>query len=402
MRKSIYLDSNDFSDLSKPEDQLNNVDAEVLSAIRAAVANGSAVVLLSPPLLSEAVHANAASKEYALRRAQLIRELCDKNFLRYPTDVCKLEFDRLLSEHAQPIVGLNDILSGKDEWFGKALDLKSLHETRKDAQRAINERLAALPPGQFTRAQRRKMKSQISLFKASSRPLLRELMASGQVKSNQEFPLNLIDQKQYVDWLLGENPNFDLPAQLRGLMSDPYILFEHIVDGTGHRENLYNIVRSGGERLAANLNTLAEQIIEAGDLAAQAGQSINARDIGKQIVNPSLLRTVLEPLSERQFANLSDAAFLELVEQCPSASTLAHVLREYFSTIFQSNFERGQLGKKAFKPTKKSDFGDLMHILYAPYVDIFRCDARFGEHLKSGKFVRTRVAPRRADILRML
>jgi hypothetical protein len=51
---------------------------------------------------------------------------------------------------------------------------------------------------------------------------------------------------------------------------------------------------------------------------------------------------------------------------------------------------RFSAGKQLPKTPKTSDFGDLMHLIYSPYVDIFRCDAAFGPHLKSHAPVRAR------------
>jgi hypothetical protein len=77
-------------------------------------------------------------------------------------------------------------------------------------------------------------------------------------------------------------------------------------------------------------------------------------------------------------------------------------MREYFHTLVQSNLMRFQSGKRQHTVPKKSDFGDLMHVMYAPYMDIFRCDARFGSHLKSYRPVQSKIAARRKDILNML
>jgi hypothetical protein len=397
MQISIYLDSNDFSDLSAPEDRLRPEDAVILAALRKAKNNG-AKILLSPPLLSEAVHATEASKEHALRRAGLIRELCDTNFLLYPTDVCKLEFARALSGVSSSPLQLDDILSGKDTWFGTPYNLQSLHETRKNAQKKIDERLDQLP-----RAQRRKLKSQLSLFKASARPLLRQLMKEGQVGGSQtEFPLNLIDQNQYVDWLLGEKTDFDLHRQLRELLSDPYLLFGHVIDELGHRDQLYNIVRNGGLNLSVSLEAIGQKIIELAELAVRAGRQLKARELANQIVSNSFLREVFTPLSEQSLEHLTDDNLLEVIDRCPSASTLLHVLREYIYTYIQSNLTRSQNGSATPTQAKRSDFGDLMHAFYSPYVDVFRCDARFAEHLKCHKAVHNRVASRRREILDML
>ena len=191
MRKSIYLDSNDFSDLSRPDDQLRPEDVVVLAALRSARDNGTARILLSPPLLSEAVHASETSKEFALRRASLMRELCDRNFLRYPTDVCKLEFDQALSNTSVVKLSLDEIVSGDGQWFGNDLDLQSLREIRLKTQQGLHERI---DQQQLPRAERRKLKSQLNLSKPASRRLLRQLLGNGSSNEPQnDFPLNLID-----------------------------------------------------------------------------------------------------------------------------------------------------------------------------------------------------------------
>ena len=221
MRKSIYLDSNDFSDLSRPDDQLRPEDVVVLAALRSARDNGTARILLSPPLLSEAVHASETSKEFALRRASLMRELCDRNFLRYPTDVCKLEFDQALSNTSVVKLSLDEIVSGDGQWFGNDLDLQSLREIRLKTQQGLHERI---DQQQLPRAERRKLKSQLNLSKPASRRLLRQLLGNGSSNEPQnDFPLNLIDQNQFMAWLLGETTDFDLHERLHAIISDPYI-----------------------------------------------------------------------------------------------------------------------------------------------------------------------------------
>jgi hypothetical protein len=74
MQKLIYLDSNDFSDLSAPATTMRAEDAAILAALRKTQAENSALILLSPPLLSEAVHATMANKQDSMRRASLMRE----------------------------------------------------------------------------------------------------------------------------------------------------------------------------------------------------------------------------------------------------------------------------------------------------------------------------------------
>jgi hypothetical protein len=252
MQKLIYLDSNDFSDLSAREGELRADDAEILAALRNARANNSARILLSPPLLSEAVHATMANKQDSMRRASLMKELCGNSILRYPTDICALEIDRELSDGSVH-VALEDILSSKDEWFGIKFDVHSLADRRRETENEISQLLEKLP-----RAQRRKLKSQLDLSKARSKPIFRQLIKEGHSNAARENDplLNLVDQDLFVDWFLREKSDEDVQQHLRELMSDPYVLFGHVVDRTGHREQLYGIARTGGEKLSMNLETV--------------------------------------------------------------------------------------------------------------------------------------------------
>jgi hypothetical protein len=80
--KSVYLDSNDFSDLSRPEDELNSSDRDVLALLRDAARNKRARFFISAVHISEAVHASQEYKIAAVRRARLMQELGAGNILR--------------------------------------------------------------------------------------------------------------------------------------------------------------------------------------------------------------------------------------------------------------------------------------------------------------------------------
>jgi hypothetical protein len=398
MQKLIYLDSNDFSDLSAPASSLRADDAIILAALRKTQTDNSARILLSPPLLSEAVHATMANKQDSMHRASLMRELCGSNILRYPTDICAMEIDRALSNE-QTNLTLDDILSSGDEWFGCKFDLNSLSDSRRDTQRKIDERLAKMP-----RAQRRKLKSQLDLSKASSKATFRQLIKDGNsTSSTSDDPLmGLIDQDLFIGWFLREKSDDEVRHHLRRLLSDPYVIFGHVVDRTGHREQLYAIARAGGDKMSAGLETVGQNLVRLFELSIQAGIAINARELSKTVVSEAFLRRLVAGFSNQSLDQLSDSEIQRVVDRCPAVATLVHALREYFHAIVQSNLTRFKAGNRQPTTSKKSDFGDLMHAFYAPYVDIFRCDARFGAHLKSYKPIRTKIAARRGEILDML
>lgn len=217
-----------------------------------------------------------------------------------------------------------------------------------------------------------------------------------------EFPLSLLDQNLYLDWFLGYATDATMRKHMHDILCDPYLLFDHIIDETGHRDQLYNLVRNGGANLSTSLERLGQQIIHLGELSTQAGQKLKARNLADELISDSFIRTIVATIPEAEIDQLSDPELLATKHQCLSASTQVHVLREYVNVLVQSNLTRFEQGRDSAAKPKRSDFGDLMHVFYAPYVDIFRCDARFGEHLKNNSSTRGRIASRRKDILLML
>jgi hypothetical protein len=399
MPKSIYLDSNDFSNLAAPANSRREEDETILTLLQTASDRGDVIVLLSPALLSEAVHATEKNKDDALRRAALMRDLCDPRTLRFPTEVCRLELSRALSGNTQPLL-LDDILSSANEWFGFKYDASSLHDIRAEA---INDLDCRLKNQNFPRAKRRKLKSQLNLSKKTSHAFWRELISQGSWDSTSDDPLTgLIDPNLVLDWFLGEKADSEITTYLQRLLGDPYILFDHVVDQTGHREALYALLRKGGKNLSSTLEKLGGHLMQLCDLAIPLGEAINPRLLSNEFMSIANIRKITTALAEQSVDDLSETDLKRVISQCPSTALLFYVFRRYFEVLINSNIERWRNGDVSPKIPKQSDFGDFMHLLYAPYVDIFRCDAAFGELLKGANSVSGRFLTKRKNLISVL
>jgi hypothetical protein len=128
--KFVYLDSNDFSDLSEPESRLNETDKAVLNALRKARSTGRATFFISPIHISEAVHASETHKEDAVRRAKLMQELGGENLLRFPVDICTIELAKALAGEEHVPCSLKEIMSKPNEWFGMPIPTDGLNDKR--------------------------------------------------------------------------------------------------------------------------------------------------------------------------------------------------------------------------------------------------------------------------------
>jgi hypothetical protein len=96
MPKLVHLDSSDFSNLSAPDEELSEENRAIILALRQHKRLGTAQFFMSAVHFSEAVHATSSHKQAALKRAELMRELCGSNVLRFPTELPKLELRKAL------------------------------------------------------------------------------------------------------------------------------------------------------------------------------------------------------------------------------------------------------------------------------------------------------------------
>jgi hypothetical protein len=117
---------------------------------------------------------------------------------------------------------------------------------------------------------------------------------------------------------------------------------------------------------------------------------------------PDFLRKYIVTYADVSADHIDDADVRGIIESCPSLFAFIETSKAYFLSSATAHIMRIRSGKMSVKDISPSDFGDLMHCFYAPYFDVYRCDARFGAHLKKHKPVRVQVADRIGDILRML
>ena len=200
MPQIIYLDSSDFSDLSADETTISNDNRAILAALRSSALDGSAQYLLSGIQLSEAVHAtdDPLHKQSAVRRASLMQELCARNFLRLPHEVMRLELEKAIRGATDARLSREELFSGKSEWFGLPLTA-DLGSKRQKATDEFEKHISHLP-----RSERRKLKSDWKLSKASGRVRWRTLLSGKSQTTLREFPFNLLNEQFVLDWIVGD------------------------------------------------------------------------------------------------------------------------------------------------------------------------------------------------------
>jgi hypothetical protein len=373
--KLVYLDANDFSDLSKPENELSSSDKAILELLRDAKRNGAARFFVSPVHLSEAVHASDTYKDAAVRRATLMQELGAGNILQFPLNICKIELARAFADGGRVQCSLAEVTSKPNEWFGMSIPTDNLKERRTEIDAKIDTALRNL-----NRAERRRQKSKLNPNKASSQLYIRSLVKEGLSQpSSNNFPVDLMNPDLVLNWYLGDASDEEFRKNSVRVLSDPYLLFKYFIDEFGHRESLYRVIRDQGEKWVSLVDTATSQAIPLLVLAKQSGNQLDLKSTMSQITSESFWRKVIGSLAEIDLGHLQKKEIEEAKEKSPSTSIFIHILLESILVKLQSTATRVNSGNLKPADAKVSDYADFMHAIYAPYFDIFRCDTRIGE-----------------------
>jgi len=395
MPKTIYLDSNDFSDLSKPDHSLGEDDKRVLDALRAARVSGQAVFYISPIHISEAVHASQAYKEAAVRRAALMSELAGDNLLRFPTEICKLELERALAGQDNPSCSLSQIASGPGEWFG-VTPAGDLDDRRKEIREMVDRALRFL-----SREERRRQKSRLDPAKKSSHPLIRSMFKDG-IQKSPSIPISILDPELVLEWYLGNVTDDDFRSNSLRLAKDPLILFRHLIDELGHRQKLYDFLRDQGLKWKALIESGMNEMAPIFADAEKNGLPIDLNSVISKITSPSFWQTIVGALAEKDLTAITVDDIIMMKDASPSTAIFTHALIESIHVRLQSTRSRAIAGNLVPADVKLSDYGDFMHSIYAPYFDVFRCDSSFSAVLKRHPTVRSRVVGKRRELLPLL
>jgi hypothetical protein len=393
--KLIYLDSNDFSDLSRTEDRLEESDKAILGFLRNARHAGTARFPISPVHICEAVHASENSKEDAMRRASLMRELGGDNLVRLPTNICKLELSRAFANQSTVACAFSEILSGSNEWFGAHVP-DDLSDRRKEVDEAIENALSRL-----NRHERRRRRSELNPKKKSNHPTIRSLVRDGvrNLPPNKIPIAQLINPDLVLDWYLGIVSDAEFRENSLKIARDPFLLFKYFIDEFGYREKLYGLVRDQGLKWCEIIERGMAQCAPIFARAKQHGHQISSKELIAQITGDSFWRQVIGSLAGINLESLTGNQIEEIKERSPSTAIFIRAVLGTLLVRLQSTQVRAEAGNLAPASAKRSDYGDFMHAIYAPYVDVFRCDAAFGETIKTHPAVKGKIISKRKHLL---
>lgn len=368
----VYLDSSDYSVMADPR-QLWAQD--VLSFLQKNIDSGVLEVRFSYLHPLEGAHTNTEAKFMAIRRAQIMAQLSGRKCLEWWHSLVRLEAARLAL--GKPLRPADYAYRNDGRWFpqmrGLADDLARIFT--EGLQTAVLN--SGLPAGICQQVMSKLLKNGrlTQLAVEMMRPSRRELM--DELRKKYPWPQRFFDEDLFFRYAAGEIPAQVIVDALEEGFGDLPLFVGWAYDSHDPDRQLTRWLRAGNWTTA--ILKLRDEIAQLVDLAREVGKDekhvntilrkAKSRLLG---VRARILRSVfadVEPMIHGQ--SVSTAWKAQVLESelgtVPALDSALEASIEYFIQNVMAGAQQRRL--------LVSDFGDIMHMGYLPYVDVFRCDA---------------------------
>lgn len=356
----IYLDSCDYSNLSKPG--IDGPDARQLAALRALKNRGEAIFVFSGAHISEMSPMDQQYASAASERTRLMVELCGRNTMISFDRLMKAELARLATQDPQSVTAMD----GDGEWFPDMgalmspideLDVAGALKQQMD-QHGMNRKMRRILKAGTTDKHGR-FRSDIEQ-RCGQRLDYSELL--------ERTPMRPRDMTVLKRYLLGKATREEADKAFLESLRDPsymaqwFIHHHHKMGAIGDwvRRPARELIESC-EQTLSNLCTQLEALPESERAAVMAGVSGERwAKLKKQGVIDIVNRLLVRLLPGAP--GCDDAGNIELC--CPG---IFICISAFYDSLQKSFGERP-------RAMKASDFVDVIHALYIPYVSYFRAD----------------------------
>ncbi|MGR3964835.1 hypothetical protein FW800_10245 [Pseudomonas sp. 910_23] len=355
----IYLDSSDYSVLSKP----NLVESELqqLTALRALKRSGDAIFVFSAAHISEMSPLDKKYAMAAVERTNLLVELCDRNALISFDRIMKAELTCLVTQ-SQELVDVHDSNGG---WFPEMGSLISPLEEIDFAGALKSEMDMHTMNRNMRRVLKAGMTNKRGLFRSD---LEKRYGPADYSELNRKIPMRSQDFTVIKNYILGRASRTQADRAFLESLRDPHYMAQWFIQyheqlgaiGEWVRRPARNLLESCEitlTNLRAYLSDLSgEEHSEARSVLSGARWSELKSQGVIDIVNRLLSLTLPEA------PPCNNVAVIE--KYCPGIYVC---INAFYDSLQNSFTERP-------RKVKSSDFVDIIHALYIPYVSYFRAD----------------------------
>lgn len=338
----IYLDSSDYSRFADIGYRDNKAEEAILDFLRKKKEQGLIEIRFSAFHLFEFLK-DPSQRTLALRKAEIVEELCGDLTFRYVGDVFDSERKVLGSSVAlRPLV-----TSDEGVLFSEMIE----HSFDRDRfVRVLAEKYPALS-------------------RAQAEALLLQLAERAKKELPELAPLaNVYDSDLMERFFAGKISGRDMALEVAKGASKPKLLIGHYLERNVHVQALFGNLAEIERTLREHLVRSREEINEHVQRQLALGNDI------KEIRRQSMARRVTFSAPylglDKLPANVRDTVGKDrYLEELPALSTHCNLINVYLRDI---------LSPSAVMPEiKESDAADIFHATYLPYVDLYRTDGRF-------------------------
>ncbi len=354
----IYLDSCDYSNLSHPK--LDVAKAEQLVALRALKTRGDAVFVYSGAHISEMSPLDQQYADAAVARTKLMVELCGRSTMISYDRLMRAELTRLLERDSQRV----NVLDTNGGWFP---DMGSLISPLDDMD--LKWRIKDEVDKQQLNRKQRRMLSATMMKGGGIRSSFEQ--RAGEMDMTElltKIPMRPKDALVIKSYVMGNVTRQQADKALLECLRDPTYMAQWFINHHHQMGAIIQWVRRPAQQLLDSCNqTLA-------NLAANFAK-----------LTDDERTNAIKGVSGERWVKLKTQGMLDIVNRVmaslfPDAPECddAGLVEQYCPGIFVCingfyNSLQNSLGKNG-RPLKGSDFVDIIHALYIPYVSYFRAD----------------------------
>jgi hypothetical protein len=383
---TIYLDSSDISNMASAADPFWR---EARDALKSAAHSGHTVFRFSVIHMMEITHLDQRSKPMAVERGRLIKELCGPRCLTFWLDLVLAE--GLAHLQGAKLARRIDTYRDDGRWYPDVSSLElgaserlkgEIASVLKHIDKVMRER--GMPRNDRRRFARKFLNPSGYLNAAA----LKELWGSGVDFKGFASQLHINDtlasEDFYLDYLTGRTPAKEFNRQILASIGDVPEFIEFFYDRSKQLDGFFASLRALGTEIEEISDRLRQEMKASAILLGRDAITGLVRHLVKENPLQNTRTKILQSIGQQEHEAIrrggvnDDVWQSKVVESpvgsLPSLDTLLIAVLEHIRISVLPGSQR---------KLRISDAGDLMHLLYAPYVDAIRCDGYTAQVAKS-------------------